>query len=57
MKEDIMFSAQGGNEIITPKDLVWKHIKEPNHVITDDELKKLTVGNTPAEKMLIPAYR
>jgi hypothetical protein len=32
------------SENITPGELVKKHIKDPNHVITDDELANVKVG-------------
>ena len=31
-------------EMVTPKELIWKHIKDPNHVITEEEFSRLVVG-------------
>ncbi len=28
----------------TPKELVYKHIYDPNHVVTEEDLKNLKVG-------------
>lgn len=34
------------DEQLTPHELLEKHLKDPNHTVTDDELKKLKVGST-----------
>jgi hypothetical protein len=34
------------NKSLTPSELVKKHISDPSHVITDEELKKVKVGIT-----------
>jgi len=36
---------------ITPKELIRKHIADPSHKITDEDLKKLVVGVPPVEKL------
>ncbi len=35
-------------ERLTPKELIEKHLKDPNHHVTDEELRNLKVG-TEAE--------
>lgn len=32
-------------ESLTPAQLIKKHMQDPKHVVTDDELKKVKVGN------------
>ena len=38
------------NKIITPKDLVKKHIQDPNHVISDEEFDHVKVGEEGEDK-------
>jgi hypothetical protein len=32
------------DENLTPAELMKKHMKDPNHVVTEDELRKVKVG-------------
>lgn len=32
------------DESLTPAELMKKHMKDPNHVVTEDELRKVKVG-------------
>jgi phosphoribosyl 1,2-cyclic phosphodiesterase len=36
-------------EKLTPKELVLKHIFDKNHVVTEEELKNVKVGFSPAK--------
>lgn len=47
--------AQNFN-MMTPKDLIRKHIADPNHVITDEELKRLVVGVLPGATPSSPLF-
>jgi hypothetical protein len=38
-------------DVITPKELIKKHIADPSHKITDEELKRLVVGVLPVENL------
>lgn len=33
----------------TPKELVYKHIYDPNHVVTEEELKNMRIGVSEKE--------
>ena len=33
------------DESLTPAELMKKHMKDPNHVVTEDELRKVKVGD------------
>jgi hypothetical protein len=35
-------------DVITPKELIKKHIADPTHKVTDEELKRLVVGVFPS---------
>jgi len=35
----------GKNARFTPAELIKIHIKDPNHVVTEEEMKKLVVGD------------
>lgn len=37
------------DEQLTPHELLEKHLKDPNHAVTDEELKNLKVGSTPED--------
>ncbi|WP_207492066.1 hypothetical protein [Aridibaculum aurantiacum] len=37
-------AAPATSEMVTPKELIWRHIKDPNHRITEEEFSKLVVG-------------
>jgi len=37
------------NNKVTPAKLIKKHMKDPNHVVTEDELKKVVVGEEALE--------
>ncbi len=32
------------SELVTPKEMIWKHIKDPEHKITEEEFSKLIIG-------------
>ncbi len=51
METNTIHSSQTSTEAVTPKELVWKHIKDPNHIITDDEFKKVMVGMELEERL------
>jgi len=40
----------GNNTKHTPAELVKKHIKDPSHVVTEEELKELVVGDDAVTK-------
>ena len=41
----------GDNESLTPKELTRKHLKDPKHIISDEEMKNLKT-NPEADKEL-----
>ncbi len=32
------------NEVLTPRDLINKHMRDPDHIVTEDEFRKVIVG-------------
>jgi hypothetical protein len=38
-------------DVITPKELIKKHIADPTHKVTDEELKRLVVGVFPSQHL------
>lgn len=43
--EDQRLPAAITNEALTPAELIKKHISNPKHTITEDELRNLRVGD------------
>jgi hypothetical protein len=37
-------------DVITPKELIKRHIADPTHKVTDEELKKLVVGTQQIDR-------
>lgn len=37
-------------EALTPHDLIWMHINNPNHIVTDSDLQNLAIGIADEEK-------
>jgi hypothetical protein len=38
------------NRKLTPAELIKKHMKDPNHVVTEEELKNVVVGDEAMNK-------
>jgi len=38
------FNVEMIKMVLTPRDLIKLHIKDRSHVVTDDDLRRLTVG-------------
>ena len=38
-------SEKGSDQRLTAAELVRKHLKDPNHVVTDEELQNVKVGS------------
>jgi hypothetical protein len=45
MKNQISLTQNGANEALTPAELIKKHNSNPRHIITDNEIKNLKVGD------------
>jgi hypothetical protein len=45
MENQIPLSENNANEALTPAELIKKHNSNPKHIITDDEMKNLKVGD------------
>lgn len=45
-----LLTVTTNSDVFTPKELIWRHIKDPNHVITEEEFSKLVVGLKVDEK-------
>jgi hypothetical protein len=43
----------GKDKRLTPAELIRKHIKDPGHVVTEDELRNLRVGEYAKDKTQI----
>ncbi len=39
------------NELVTPNQLIWKHINDPAHVVTEDDFKKMVIGKDLEDEM------
>ncbi|HEX8459984.1 MAG TPA: hypothetical protein VF623_01085 [Segetibacter sp.] len=46
--ENVKLSSNPG-EGLTPKELIKKHLKDPNHHVTDEEMMNLKVGSAAEE--------
>jgi len=45
MNQDVSFVADGNKDKgLTPRELFQKHLKDPEHHVTDEELRSLKVG-------------
>lgn len=51
-----MFSFNEGHKL-TPKQLIKKHIFDPNHKVTDEELSQLDLGFRTTTSELIPEMK
>jgi hypothetical protein len=45
MQNGTSLPEQNKGEGLTPKELIKKHLQDPNHKVTDEELKNLKVGS------------
>ena len=43
--ENVITKGDNSNEALTPAELIKKHMSNPNHKITEDEMKNLKIGN------------
>jgi hypothetical protein len=41
------------NNELTPEELIKKHIQDPNHIITDDEIKNAKVGEAADDEKTV----
>ena len=44
MKKDTTLSVDSTNKSMTAAELTQKHLKDPNHHVTDEELRNVRVG-------------
>jgi hypothetical protein len=49
-KDDIEEQESNSKEALTPEELIKKHLSNPKHIITDEEMKNLKVGNDAEEE-------
>jgi hypothetical protein len=50
METSAIISSPTLAEMVTPKELVKKHIADPTHKVTEEELRRVFVGVLPEEK-------